>query len=72
VNHLTLFRYTRAATLLRAAPTALLIGNNHAQLWRVLLINWLSAVAVAFDNPCPQVYGSVLPNRQVAMGSRGC
>jgi MFS family permease len=69
VNRLTLLKYTQTIMLVLAAVMAVLIGSGQAQLWQVLLINALSALALAFDNPTRQAFVPDLVDRPALMSA---
>ena len=69
VNRLTLLKYTQTIMLVLAGAMAVLIGSGQAQLWQVLVINGLSAVVLAFDNPTRQAFVPDLVDRPALMSA---
>lgn len=69
VNRLTLLKITQTIMLLLAVSMALVIGSGRATIPDVLTINFLSAVALAFDNPTRQAFIPDLVDRPALMSA---
>jgi MFS family permease len=69
LNRLLVLKFTQMTMGLTAAAMAVVIAGGHATLWEVLLINAVSSVALAFDNPARQALVADLVDRPAVMSA---